>query len=369
MNLVPWFPEIAMIGGAVALIPGLMALRKAGRRPVPATYLEPGLIALIALVVLDGLISARTGASFALGALASLTVQWFADFGIEPPSLGLSAWGTTLLGLGLVFELFGSAAGMDDGGWRLFAQLIAAFALGSATITATRKGEGTTPESADAAVFSTAAALVIAGGTPLVANRIDGVALPMLVATTALLGGALALAWKGSRRIGLIAGAGLVGALVAVVATGLDPVTLGLHEDPLPALAPLGAALTGVVLGVAIPLINHRVVTAALVVLAVASFHFVGAYGTAILALSVLAAVALPSASGRAATVIAALAVFVASHSGSPLVTPGHWSGWFHTFLAALVVGAIGALGRGPRFALLRVAVLTWIVIAPFLVQ
>ena len=87
MNLVPWFPEIAILAGAVALIPALVALRTATRRPELSTFAEPGLIAVVALVVLDGLISARTGASFALGAIAALSVQWMADFGIESRTL------------------------------------------------------------------------------------------------------------------------------------------------------------------------------------------------------------------------------------------------------------------------------------------
>ena len=146
MNLVPWFPEIAVIGGALALAPALVGMRGTTRRPVLATYAEPALIALVTLVVLDGLISARTGASFALGALTALTIQWIADFGVEAPALGLAAGGASLLGLGLVFELFGSAAGMDNGGWRLFAQLIAAFALGTALITASRKSDSVVAE-------------------------------------------------------------------------------------------------------------------------------------------------------------------------------------------------------------------------------
>src|SRR5579859_7850410 len=187
MNLVPWFPEIAILAGTVALIPALVALRAANRRPELGTFAEPGLVAVVALVVLDGLISART----ALGAIAALSVQWMADFGVESRTLGLSAWGTSLLGLGLVFELFGSAAGMDDGGWRLFAQLIAAFALGSSVISASRKSDSMVPEASDAGVFAAAAALVVAAATPFAANRLDGVAYPMLVATTGIFGGAV----------------------------------------------------------------------------------------------------------------------------------------------------------------------------------
>ncbi|HEX4561124.1 MAG TPA: hypothetical protein VH113_04760 [Gemmatimonadales bacterium] len=366
MNLVPWFPEIAVLGGALALMPGLLALRRAERRPVLSTFGEPALIALIAMVVLDGLISARTGASFALGACAALAVQWMAGFGIDAGILGLSAWGTSLLGLGLVFEWFGSAAGMDDGGWKLFAQLLAAFALGSATITATRKSDDSLAESADAGVFATSGALIIAAGTPFVANRVDGVALPMLIATAGGFGGVFSLLWRGSRQIGLIAGAVLVGVLIAVAAAGLDPVALGLHESSLPGTAPLLAGLLGALLGVAIRLVSKPRWTIVLIAASLMPFHYLGTYGVALGALSMMAAVALPSAPCRAATVLAGLAVVAASRSGGPLIAPSHWSGWFHAFLAAVVVGVVSALGRGPRFALLRVAILTWVVIAPF---
>lgn len=367
MNLVPWFPEIAILAGAVALIPALLALRSATQRPVPGTYAEPGLIAIVALAVLDGLISARTGASFALGAIAALSVQWMADFGIESRVLGLSAWGTSLLGLGLVFELFGSAAGMDDGGWKLFAQLVAAFALGSSVISTSRKSDSTVPEASDAGVFAAAGGLVIAAGTPFVANRVDGVAFPMLIVTAALAPAALMLFWKSSPRLGLIGGAIIVALLAAAMAIGLDPVALGLHGTALDARTPLIAALVGVALGAAIRLVDRRNWTIGLVAAALVGLLPLGPYGTAVGALSAMAAVVLPSAPCRSATVIAVVAIVVASHSGSPLVTPSHWSGWFHTFVAAVVVGVVGALGRGPRVALLRVAVLAWIVIGPLL--
>lgn len=368
MNLVPWFPEIAVLAGAAALVPALLAMRRAAGRPVPSTFAEPGLIALVALVVLDGLISARTGASFALGALAALTLQWIADFDVESGTLGLAAWGTALLGLGLVFELFGGAAGMDDGGWKLLGQLLAAFALGSALITASRKAGATVPERADAGVFAAAGVLVIAASTPFVANRVDGVAFPMLVLTAAAVGGGFALLWKGAPRVGLMAGAVLVGVLSAVAAAGLDPVALGIHEVSLPAQVPLLASLLGALLGVAVRLIDRRRWTVALVAASLVPFHFLGTYAVAVGALSTMAAVVLPSAPGRAATVLAGLGILAASRSGTLLLAPGHWSGWFHAFIAAVAVGAIGALGKGPRFALLRVAILTWIVVGPFLV-
>jgi len=38
MNLVPWFPEIAILAGAVALIPALVALSTATRRAELSTF-------------------------------------------------------------------------------------------------------------------------------------------------------------------------------------------------------------------------------------------------------------------------------------------------------------------------------------------
>ena len=131
--------------------------------------------------------------------------------------------------------------------------------------------------------------------------------------------------------------------------------------------SPSLAALLGALLGVAIRLSDRRTWTIALVAASLVPFHFLGTYSVAVGALSMMAALALPHASGPAATVLAALAILAASRSGSPLIAPSHWSGWFHTFVAAIAVGAIGALGKGPRFALLRVAILTWIVIGPLL--
>lgn len=368
MNLVPWFPEIAVLAGALALVPGLLALRSAPNRPTPSSFTEPGLIALVGLAVLDGLISARTGASFALGAAAALVIQWIAGFGIASSALRLFAWGASLLGLGTIFELFGGAAGLDDGGWRLFAQLGAAFALGSAAVTATRAGEDAGAEIADSAIFATVGALVVAAATPFVANRVDGVALPMLIAVAALAAGVVALAWKGAARIGFVMGALAVAILVALVASGLDPVALGRHESPLTPQAPLIATLVGLLLGTALGMIGNWKWAVALVVISLVPFHLLGVYGTALGSLGMLVVMAPASASGKAATVLTAIALLAASHSGSPLVTPSHFGGWFRGVLGVLLpVALIWFVGKGPRFAVLRVAILLWLVIAPFL--
>jgi hypothetical protein len=166
-----------------------------------------------------------------------------------------------------------------------------------------------------------------------------------------------------------LAGAIVAGALMALAASGLDPVALGIHESSLPAQTPLLAGLLGALLAVAIRLVNQRRWTIVLIAASLAPFHFLGTYGLALGALSMMAAVALPSAPCGAATVLTVLGLLAASRSGTPLVVPAYWSGWFHTVLAAVVVGLVGALGKGSRFALLRVALLTWIVIAPFVSQ
>ncbi|HWZ29137.1 MAG TPA: hypothetical protein VNX15_11270 [Gemmatimonadales bacterium] len=367
MNLVPWFPEIAVLAGAASLVPGLLALRRAPGRPVPSSFAEPALLALVALAFLDGLVSARTGASFALGAAAALSIQWMAAFEIASPALRLSAWGTALLGLGLIFELFGGAAGLDDGGWRLFAQLTAAFGLGSALVTATKAGTDAAIEFADTGVFAVVGAIVIASATPLVANRVDGVAFPMLIAAAALAAGVVALLWQWHSRAGVVVGAAAVAILVAFVAAGLDPVALLRDESPLTPRAPLLATLLGVLLGIVIGMIDNWKWTIALLVVSLVPFHLLGPYGTALGALGALTVLAPASGSSRAATVLTVIALLAASHSGSPLVTPEHPHGWIRAVIGLLVIGGIGLLGKGPRFALLRVGILTWIVIGPLL--
>lgn len=271
-----------------------------------------------------------------------------------------------LIGLAVVFELFESAAGLDEGGWRLFAQLVAAFALGSALITATLPPGGVA-ESADAGAFALAAAIVIAAATPFVANRVDGVAFPMLVGVAGLAAGVVAWAGRGPPRGKLLLGAALVAILVALAAQGLDPVALGRHDDPLSPHTPLIAALVGAALGAAIRLIDRRGWTIGLLVVALVPFHLLGPYGLALGALAAFTAVATPSSPCRGATGLAALALLAASHAGTPLVTPAHAGGWIHAVIALLVVAGLGWLGKGPRFALLRVLFLTWIVIGPLL--
>jgi hypothetical protein len=368
VNLVPWFPEIAVLAGAAALAPGLLALRRASTRLTLSAFAEPTVVALIVLAVLDGLVSARTGASFAVGAAAALSIQWMAGFGIAAPTLRLAAWGTALVGLGLIFELFGGAAGLDDGGWRLFAQLIAAFGLGSALVTATRAGIDLAAESTDAGVFAAVGALVIASATPLVANRVDGVAFPMLIATAALAAGVVALWWKGAPRIGLVLAGAAVALLVALVAAGLDPVALGHDEAALIPQAPLIAALAGVLLGTAMGMVASWKWVVALAVASAIPFHLLGAYGTALGALGALTVLAPGSCSSKATTVLTAIALLAASHAGSPLVTPSHVGGWLRGILGVLVpVGLIWFVGKGARFAVLRFGVLLWIVIGPFL--
>lgn len=368
MNLVPWFPEIAVLAGALALVPGLLAARRASDRPAFSSFGEPAVIALIAMALLDGLVSARTGASLALGAAAALVIQCMAGFGIPSSALRPFAWGASLLGLGMVFELFGGSAGLDDGGWRLFAQLAAAFALGSALITATRAGTDQAADLADAGVFAAAGAIVIASATPLVANRVDGVAFPMLVATSALAAGIVALAWKGSARIGIGTGAVGVAVLVALVATGLDPVALGRDDTVLSTQTPLIATLAGVLLGAALGMTGGWKWTVALVLVSLVPFHLLGAYGTALGALGALTVLAPASTSGKAATLLTGLALLAASHSGSPLIAPSHAHGWIRAAAALLVLGGIAWVGRGSRIALARVGVLLWIVIGPLLV-
>jgi len=366
VNLVPWFPEIAVLAGALALLPALVGLRQATQRPVPATYLEPVVLALIGMVVLDGLVSARTGASFALGAISGAAVAWVADFSIEPRRLALFAGGVVLVGLGLVFELFGVAAGLDDGGWHLFGQLVAAFALGSALITALRPSTPTA-DASDAATFGAAATLVIASASPLVANRVDGAALPMLVLVAALVPLVLAFAGKRSGSVSTAVSAAAVAVVAAVVAAGLDPVALTLREAPIPSWGPTAAILGGIALGAVAVVVRDKRWALAVLVVSLVPFHVLGPYGTALGGLAAMAGTGLLHRPSVATTFLGAIALLAASHSQSPLATPAHLAGWVSVAVTLLVVAGIGALGKGSRLTLVRVLFLMWVVFAPFM--
>ena len=365
MNLVPWFPEIAVLAGAVALIPALLALRAASSRPVPETYIEPLALAVVAVALLDGLMSARTGASFALGTAAALAIQWVGDFGVDARRMGLFASGAVLLGFGLVFELFGSSAGIDDGGWHLFGQLIASFALGSALITALRPAPSGVPDAQDAATFGAAGALVIASATPLVANRVDGVALPMLVLVAGLIPLLAAFTGKLSGGVGTAVSAVMVALVTVAIATGLDPVSLTRDESPVASWGPAAAMLVGIALGVAAIVVKDKRWALAVLALSLVPFHLLGPYGTALGGLAALAGTGLLHRPSVATTFLAVIALLAASHSGSPLVTPSHARGWVAAVIAVVLVGAIGILGKGPRLALLRMAILLWVVVGP----
>lgn len=364
MNLVPWFPEIAVLAGAVALIPALLALRTASSRPVPETYIEPLALSVVAVALLDGLLSARTGASFAVGTAAALAIQWVGDFGVDSRRVGLFASGAVLLALGLVFELFGSSAGMDDGGWHLFGQLIAAFALGSSLITTLRPAS-VVPDAQDAATFGVAGALVIASATPLVANRVDGVALPVLVLVAGLIPLLVAFTGRLSGGVGTAVSALIVAGVTVAIATGLDPVSLTRDENPVASWGPAAALLVGIALGVLAVVIKDKRWALAVLALSLVPFHLLGPYGTALGGLAALAGTGLLHRPSVATTFLTVIALLAASHSGSPLATPSHVRGWITAVIGLLVLGGIGVLGKGPRLALLRMSILLWIVVGP----
>ncbi|HTY06042.1 MAG TPA: hypothetical protein VMC86_05980 [Gemmatimonadales bacterium] len=366
MNLVPWFPEIAVAAGALALAPGLWTLRRIPSRARAVHLAVPAALILAAAVVLDLLVSERTGAALALGGVTALLIAVLASTGLSAPTLGLASWGAALLGLGALFEIFGGAAGMDDGGWKLFAQLAAAFALGSALVTAVRPPDGPAPDAADAGIFGTTGAVVIASATPFVANRVDGAALPMLIAVAGVLPPLIALVARPSVKIGVGVGAAVVALVVAGAAAGLDPVALARDEGPTPPWAPLAAALTGIALGVGAALISDKRWALAVLVASLLPFHALGPYGTALGGAGVMAGVGPLHRPSVATTFLTAVALLAASHANSPLATPTHARGWIVAALGAMVVAALGVLGKGSRIALLRVVLLEWIVIAPF---
>lgn len=367
MNLVPWFPEIAVGTGVLALAPGLWTLRRTPNRARAVPLAVPAALILAATVVLDFLVSERTGAALALGGATALLIAVLTSTGISARALGLASWGAALLGLGALFEIFGSAAGMDDGGWKLLAQLAAAFALGSALVTAVRPTDGPVPDAADAGIFGTTGAVVIASATPFVANRVDGAALPVLIAVAGALPPLIALVARPSVTIGVVVGAVVVALVVAGAAAGLDPVALARDGSPMTPWAPLAAALTGIALGVGAALIPDKRWALAVLVASLLPFHALGPYGTALGGAGVMAGVGLLHRPSVAATCLTAVALFAASHSNSPLATPTHVRGWIVAALGSMVVVALGVLGKGSRIALLRVAFLEWIVIAPLL--
>ena len=351
MNLVPWFPEVAVGAGLLALVPGLRALRGSAGRPRPRLA-APASVVLGAAVLLNLLIAPRTGAALALGGATGILISLLA---VSEPA----AWGAALLGLGALFEIFGGAAGMDEGGWKLLAQLVSAFALGSALVAAVQPADGPVPEAADAGIFGAAGALVIAAATPFVANRVDGVALPVLVAVAGLVPTA---------RFNVWIGAGVVALLTLAVARGLDPVALGRNEYPVATWAPGASLVAGVALGVvAVRVRDKRWALGVLLVTAIVLFHAFGPYGVALGAVGAIAGAGLRHRPGVAATFLTAAALFVASHSGTPLVTPSHLRGWVVAGLGLSVVAIVGVLGRGSRIAVLRILLLEWIVIGPLL--
>ena len=366
VNLVPWFPEIAVGAGLLALLPGFLALRRAPVRPRPGDFTLPLGLVVGAGIVLDVLISARTGGALALGGVTAILTAALAASALPAPTAACSTWGAALLGIGALFEIFGSAAGMDDGGWKLFAQLAAAFALGFSLVTAVRPNQPI-PDAADGGVFAAVAAIVVASATPFVANRVDGVALPVLIAVAAIGSPLIELGWKPTALAGKVAAPAIVALVVLAVAAGLDPVALGRDENPTAPAAPAIAALLGIALGAVLVLVRDWRWATAAALAALAAFHWLGPFGAALGGIAAVAGAGMSRRAGAAATVLGAFALLAASHAGSPLVTPSHPGGWVVAVVGSLAVVALAAFGGGPRLALLRVVFLEWIVIAPLL--
>jgi len=357
VNLVPWFPELAVATGLLALVPALWTLRRLPARPSAVLFGPPVALVLAATIALDLLISARTGGALALGGAAALLGAALASAGLASPVAALGSWGAALLGLGALFEVFGGAAGMDDGGWKLLGQLAATFALGSALVA----GE------ADAGVFAAAGAVVVAAATPLVANRVDGVALPVLIAVIAAVPAAAGVLARMPPRPRLIAGAVAAALLAGGVAAGLDPVALDRHGDTLPASLPFVGSLLGIALAVVVTTVRDRRWAAAAVVVSVFAVHLIGPYALAVGGIAVIAGAGTSARTAVAATTLAAVALLAASHSGGPLVIPHHLRGWIVTAGAAAVVAGLGIFGKGGRLALVRVVLLEWIILAPLM--
>jgi K(+)-stimulated pyrophosphate-energized sodium pump len=231
--------------------------------------------------------------------------------------MGLAVASLGLLGIGLVFETFGAAASVDELGLKAFSEIIAGFAMGASSIALfARVGGGIFTKAADvgadlvgkleagipeddprnpatiadnvgdnvgdvagmgADIFESYVGAIVAtialGATsPFVANRIEAVALPVLVTAAGLLASLLGIALvrffergspAGALRWSTLAAAAVFLALAYVVCGRLDPVAVAPNQSPLPAMGPFLALVAGTVAGVAIGLCTEYFTSAA----------------------------------------------------------------------------------------------------------
>lgn len=284
----------------VAIVMGLVGVVAAWRRPVVGDWATAArrlsFAAVLAAVVAwaGGWRGAAAAVIGVLGAPLAGALGPTAAAALALLAFGAVAWGFL-------------AFGYEEASWRAFAAIAAGLAAGAAL--ARRDGDGASGRyAAHTAVL--AGAVIAGAAASAVANRLDAVALPVFVATAAVLAGALAallLRLSGSAFVARAVAVGLFLVAMWEVAGWFDPVLVAVGGHPLPPQRPLVAAVAGAVTGV-IASLATRVppprawrTMALLTVLAagaLAAFSVAGFYGVGLAAVAALAVMSLVDPTG-----------------------------------------------------------------------
>ena len=278
-----------------ALIAGVIGVAGAWRRPVGTAWTS-------ALARLSFAVAAAVVVAWAGGWQGAAAALVGALGGVAAGALAPSATAAlALLAFGITARAF-LAFGYDEAAWRAFAAIAAGLAAGAALVR--RDADGASGRYA-AHTLALAGAVVAAAAAPAVANRLDAVALPVYVATAAVVAGVLATALL------RLSGSAFVARAVAIVlflgalwgvSGWFDPVLVGVAGHPLPPARPLVAGLIGAATGLAaslrgaLPLAPAWRTALFLVALgggALAAFVAAGLYGAALAAVAAFAVLSL----------------------------------------------------------------------------